>query len=275
MTLIHPSAIVDKGAELGSGVRIGPFCHVTADVVLGDDVELIGHVTVLAGTRLGAGSQVYPNAVLGGAPQNFKHKGGRTTLEIGSGNIIRESVTMHCGTDTSRGKTSVGNNCLFMVQSHVAHDCAIGDNVTMANNSVLGGHVEVGNNVIISGAAAVHQFVRIGHHAFLGGCAAVAGDVIPFVMAQGDRARLRGLNVVGMKRSGMARAQIFAIRKAYKILFDPQRPLAENIPIVREAFGDAPEVMDIVNFLAVREHRLFTVPKRSSSGINGDDGVDE
>lgn len=275
MTLIHPSAIVDKGAELGSGVRIGPFCHVTADVVLGDDVELIGHVTILDGTRLGAGSQVYPNAVLGGAPQNFKHKGGRTTLEIGSGNIIREGVTMHCGTDTSRGKTTIGNNCLFMVQTHVAHDCDIGDNVTMANNSVLGGHVEVGNGAIVSGAAAVHQFVRIGHHAFIGGCAAVAGDVIPFGMAQGDRARLRGLNVVGMKRSGMARAQIFAIRKAYKMLFDPQRPLAENIPLVREAFSEAPEVMDVVNFLAAREHRLFTVPKRGSSGINGDDGVDE
>lgn len=275
MTLIHPSAIVDKGAQLGSNVRIGPFCHVTADVVLGDDVELIGHVTILDGTRLGAGCQVYPNAVLGGAPQNFKHKGGRTTLEIGSGCVIREGVTMHCGTDTSRGRTTVGNNCLFMVQSHVAHDCAVGDNVTMANNSVLGGHVEVGNGAIVSGAAAVHQFVRIGHHAFIGGCAAVAGDVIPFGMAQGDRARLRGLNVVGMKRSGMARAQIFAIRKAYKMLFDPQRPLAENIPIVREAFSEAPEVMDIVNFLAAREHRLFTVPKRGSSGINGDDGVDE
>jgi len=275
MTLIHPSAIVDKGAQLGSNVRIGPFCHVTADVVLGDDVELIGHVTILDGTRLGAGCQVYPNAVLGGAPQNFKHKGGRTTLEIGSGCVIREGVTMHCGTDTSRGRTTVGNNCLFMVQSHVAHDCAVGDNVTMANNSVLGGHVEVGNNAIISGAAAVHQFVRIGHHAFLGGCAAVAGDVIPYGMAQGDRARLRGLNVVGMKRSGIARAQIFAIRKAYRMLFDPRRPLAENIPLVREAFAESPEVMDIVDFLAVREHRLFTVPKRGSSGIDGDDGVDE
>jgi UDP-N-acetylglucosamine acyltransferase len=275
MTLIHPSSIVDKGAELGSGVRIGPFCHVTADVVLGDDVELIGHVTVLDGTRLGAGCQVYPNAVLGGAPQNFKHKGGRTTLEVGSGCVIRESVTMHRGTDTSRGKTTIGRDCLFMVQSHVAHDCAIGDNVTMANNSVLGGHVEVASNVIISGAAAVHQFVRIGHHAFLGGCAAVAGDVIPFGMAQGDRARLRGLNVVGMKRSGMSREQIFQIRKAYKMLFDPERPLAENVAQVREAFPDSPEVLDVVNFLAVREKRQFTVPRRGPSGTDKDDGGED
>lgn len=266
MTLIHPSAIVDKGAELGNNVRIGPFCHVTADVVLGDDVELIGHVTILPGTRLGAGCQVYPNAVLGGAPQNFKHKGGRTTLEIGSGCIIRESVTMHCGTDTSRGRTTVGNNCLFMAQSHVAHDCSVGDNVTMANNSSLGGHVEIANNVIISGYAAVHQFVRIGHHAFLGGFAAVVGDVIPYGMAVGDRATLRGLNVVGMKRSGMSRAQIFGLRRAYRMLFDPQRPLAENIPLVREAFADSPEVMDVVNFLAVREKRQFTVPSAAPAG---------
>jgi len=275
MTLIHPSSIVDKGAELGSGVRIGPFCHVTADVVLGDDVELIGHVTVLDGTRLGAGCQVYPNAVLGGAPQNFKHKGGRTTLEVGSGCVIRESVTMHCGTDTSRARTTVGSNCLFMAQSHVAHDCVLGDNVTMANNSALSGHVDIGNNVIISGYAAVHQFVRVGHHAFLGGFAAVVGDVIPFGMAVGDRAKLRGLNVVGMRRSGMSRAQIMNVRKAYKMLFDPERPLAENVQQVRDAFPDSPEVLDIVNFLAVREKRQFTVPRRGPSGIDEDDGGED
>lgn len=276
MTYIHPSAIVEKGAELGSGVRIGPFCYVKGDVVLGDDVELISHVTILDGTRLGAGCQVYPNAVLGGAPQNYKHKGGRTTLEVGSGCVIRESVTMHCGTDTSRGKTTVGNNCLFMAQSHVAHDCSVGDNVTMANNSALSGHVDIANNVIISGYAAVHQFVRVGHHAFLGGFAAVVGDVIPYGMAVGDRATLRGPNVVGMKRSGMSHSKVMEIRKAYKMLFDPARTLAETIPVVREAFADSPEVLDIVNFLAVREKRQFTVPpRRGHTGTDEDDGGEE
>lgn len=275
MTLVHPSSIVDEGAQLGSDIHIGPFCHVAGDVVLGDGVRLIGHVTVLDGTRLGANCQVYPNAVLGGAPQNFKHKGGPTTLEVGSGCIIREGVTMHCGTDTSRGMTTVGNDCMFMAQSHVAHDCVVGNNVTMANNSALGGHSDIGDHVIISGYAAVHQFVRVGHHAFLGGFAAVVGDVIPFGMAIGDRAKLRGLNIVGMKRAGMAREQIFKVRKAYKMLFDSARPLSENVVMVREAFADAPEVLDMVNFLGVREKRQFTVPRVAKSGIDEDDGGED
>ncbi|WP_011580730.1 MULTISPECIES: acyl-ACP--UDP-N-acetylglucosamine O-acyltransferase [Chelativorans] len=262
---IHPTAIVEEGAVLGAGVRIGPFCHVSAEAVLGDGVELIGHVTVLGATTLGAGCQVYPTAVLGGAPQNYKHEGGPTTLTVGRDCIIREGVTLHRGTDTSRGKTTIGDNCMFMAYSHVAHDCDVGSNVTMANCACLGGHVTVGDGVIISGYAAVHQFVRVGHHAFLAGYAAVVGDVIPYGMAVGDRAKLRGLNVIGMKRSGMARPDIMQIRKAYRLLFSEEQPLAQNIERVRQEFGGSALVMDILDFMAGRERKYFVLPARGAS----------
>ncbi|MDZ5696412.1 MULTISPECIES: acyl-ACP--UDP-N-acetylglucosamine O-acyltransferase [Phyllobacteriaceae] len=271
-TLIHPTAIVEEGAELGSGVRIGPFCHVGADAVLGDNVELIGHVTIMGATTLGADCQVFPNAVLGGPPQNFKHKGGRTTLTIGRGCVIREGVTMHRGTDTSRGRTTVGEGGLFMAYCHVAHDSEVGNHVTMANYAALSGHCDIGDNVIISGYAAVHQFVRIGHHAFLGGFAAVVGDVIPYGMAVGDRATLRGLNVVGMKRSGMARSQIRELRNAYRQLFSPDRPFSESIALVQREFAGSAAVEDVLAFVVGREKRPFTLPVRGQSLDEDDDG---
>lgn len=273
-TSIHPSAVVEKGAELGTGVRIGPFCHVSAEAVLGDNVELIGHATILGPTTLGSDCQVYPTAVLGGAPQNQKHKGGRTTLTIGSGCVIREGVTVHRGTDVSLGKTTVGNNCLLMAYSHVAHDCTVGNNVNMANYACLGGHVEIGDHVIMSGYAAVHQFARVGHHAFLAGFAAVAGDVIPFGMAMGDRARLRGLNVVGMKRAGMARSELMQLRRAYRMLFSHERTLAENIELVRQEFAESAAVSDILDFIGSRERKYFVLPARDQSADDGDDEVE-
>lgn len=259
-TFVHPSAVVENGAQLGNGVRVGPFCHVSREAVIGDNTELIGHVTIMGATTLGRGCQVYPNAVLGAEPQNVKHKGGRTTLTIGDNCVIREGVTFHRGTDTSRGETTVGNNGFFMVYSHVAHDCVVGDNVTMANFTSLGGHAKIGDSVIISGYAAVHQFVRVGHHAFLAGYAAVVGDLIPYGMAVGDRAKLRGLNIVGLKRSGMPRSELHELRKAYRMLFSPERPIAENVPIVAEAFPNSAAVADILAFVSVREKRHFTVP---------------
>lgn len=271
-TFIHATAVVEAGAQLGAGVRVGPFCHVAPEAVLGDGTELHGHVTIMGQTTMGEGCQVYPGAVLGAPPQNFKHKGGPTTLEIGSGCTIREGATLHCGTDTSRGRTTVGDNCYFMAYSHVGHDCSIGDNVTMANYAGLGGHAEIGDNVIISGYAAVHQFVRIGHHAFLGGYAAVVGDVIPYGMAVGDRAHLRGFNVIGLKRSGMSRAELTTLRQAYRLLFSRERPMAENLAAVAEQFSESVAVMDIVRFLEGRKRRNLTVP---ALGREADDNVDE
>lgn len=259
-TFIHPAAVVEAGAKLGTGVRIGPFCHVSADAVIGDRVELVSHVSILGATTLGEGCKVFPMATLGAAPQNNKHKGGRTTLIVGKNCTMREGVTMHVGTDTSRGETTVGDNGLFLAYAHIAHDCVIGNNVTMANLATLGGHVEIGNNVTIGGLAAVHQMTRIGHHAFAGGAAIIDGDIIPYGMAMGNRARLRGLNVIGMKRSGLPRAEIFALRKAYKMIFDPARSVAENIAIVEREFAGSAIVRDVLDFMTVRGKRHFTVP---------------
>ncbi|EKF19527.1 acyl-ACP--UDP-N-acetylglucosamine O-acyltransferase [Nitratireductor pacificus] len=270
-TTIHPSAIVEAGAELGAGVRIGPFCHVSAAAKLHDGVELIGHVTIMGDTTLGAGCQVYPQAVLGAPPQNFKHKGGPSTLEVGPHCVIREGVTFHAGTDTSRGRTTVGSNGLFMAYSHVAHDCAIGNHVTMANYAGLGGHADIGDYVILSGYAAVHQFVRVGHHAFLGGCAAVVGDVIPYGMAVGDRARLRGLNIVGLKRSGMSREEMTVLRRAYRQIFAEGSSLADNAAAVSRAFPDSAPVADMVAFIGGRDKRHFTIPARGGSAAEEDD----
>jgi UDP-N-acetylglucosamine acyltransferase len=267
---IHPSAVVEKGAQLGEGVRVGPFCQVGADVRLGDNVSLVGGVTVLGATTIGAGTVVYPQAVLGGPPQNHKHKGGRTTLTIGANCVIRESATMHTGSDTGHGTTSVGDDCMFMAYTHVAHDCVVGSNVTFANNASLSGHCEVGDNVIISGMTAVHQFVRIGHHAFLGGMSAIVGDVIPFGMAVGNRAHLRGLNVVGIKRSGLARSELVALRKAYRMIFDRERPVSENLEAARTAFSSSKAVADVIDFMTSRGKRYFTVP-----ALDGDDDDDD
>ena len=268
---IHPTAIVESGARLGANVRIGPFCVVGADAVLGDNVELLNHVTIMGATTLGEGCKVFPQAVLGAPPQNTKHKGGRTTLSIGRNTTIREGVTMHTGTDTSRGETVVGENGNFLAYTHVAHDCIVGDNVTFANAATLGGHVEVGNNVIIGVLTAVHQFVRIGDNAFIGGACGIAGDVIPFGMAEGNRAHLRGFNIIGMKRAGIPRSEIYTLRAAYRLLFDEAHPVSENVERVRAGFADSPTVMKIVDFITSRGRRHFCVPPRDKGRDPGDD----
>ncbi|RUW26722.1 acyl-ACP--UDP-N-acetylglucosamine O-acyltransferase, partial [Mesorhizobium sp. M1E.F.Ca.ET.041.01.1.1] len=230
-TSIHPSAVVEDGAQLGEGVSIGPFCHVSADAVIGDRAELVSHVAVMGATTIGASTKVYPMATLGAPPQNTKHKGGRTTLVIGENCTIREGVTMHVGTDTSRGETTVGDNGNFLAYAHIAHDCVVGKNATFANGATLGGHCEIGDNVYIGGLSAVHQFVRVGDNAFLGGCSAFVGDVIPYAIAVGNRASLRGLNIIGLKRSGLPRAEIYLLRKAYRTIFDRSRTVGENVEI--------------------------------------------
>ena len=272
-TVIHPAAVVEAGAKLGAGVRVGPFCYVAADAVLGDRVELVSHVSILGATTVGEGTKVYPMATLGAPPQNSKHKGGRTTLSIGSNCTIREGVTMHLGTDTSRGETIVGDNGNFLAYAHVAHDCIVGDNVTFANGATLGGHVEVGNNVTIGGLTAVHQFVRIGDNAFIGGCSAVVGDVIPFAIAAGNRAKLRGLNIIGLRRSGLPREEIQLLRRTYRTIFDRSRPVAENIAVARDEYASSPIAMKIVDFISSRGKRHYAVPPLK--GVVDDDADDE
>lgn len=273
-TSIHPSSVVEEGAKLGEGVRIGPFCHVSADSILGDRVELVSHVSVMGATSIGAGTKVYPMATLGAPPQNTKHKGGRTTLVIGANCTIREGVTMHVGTDTSRGETTVGDNGNFLAYAHIAHDCVVGKNATFANGATLGGHCEIGDNVYIGGLTAVHQFVRLGDNVFIGGCAAVVGDVIPYAIAAGNRAKLRGLNIIGLKRAGLPRSEIYLLRKAYRTIFDRSRTVGENVELAKAEFAGSPTAMKIIDFITSRGKRHFAVPSLKGDG-DDDSGDDE
>ena len=216
---IHPTAVVDGGARIGANVTVGPYSIVGTGVELAEGVTVMSHVVVNGRTSIGANTKVYPFASVGLAPQDLKYKGEPSRLEIGCNNIIREHVTMHGGTEGGGMVTRVGNNGLFMVACHVAHDCRIGDHVVMVNNATLGGHVMVGDWAILGGLAAVHQYVRIGRHAMVGGLSGVENDVIPYGSVTGNRARLQGLNIIGLKRRGISRDDIHTLRNAYRLLF--------------------------------------------------------
>ncbi|KRA65130.1 UDP-N-acetylglucosamine O-acyltransferase [Caulobacter sp. Root655] len=262
MTQIHPSAIVSPEAELGQDVEIGPFCTVGPKVQLGDGVRLVSHVVVDGATAIGAGTQVYPFAFLGGAPQHLAHKGEDTRLVIGERNTIREHVTMHTGTVGGGGVTTVGSDSLYMVGAHVAHDCVIGDRVTFANNATLGGHVVIGDFVFMGGLSAVHQFTRIGRYSFVGGGGVVTKDIIPYGSVWGNHAHLEGLNLVGLKRRGFTREAINALRAAYRLLFADEGTFQERLDDVVEAHAGTPEVMEIVDFIRAEANRPLCLPER-------------
>lgn len=261
MTRIHPTAIVEAGAELGQGVEIGPYCIVGPEVRLGDNVVLMSYVVVAGITSVGARTRVFPFAALGLPPQDMKYRGERSELIIGADCVIREHCTMHPGTVTGRMKTEIGPNGLFMVNTHIAHDCIVGHHVIMANNATLGGHVQVGDYVMMGGLSAVHQFVRIGHQAMVGGMSGVEMDVIPYGSVMGDRARLSGLNIVGLKRRGFSREDIHALRNAYRLLFAPEGTMAERLDDVASLFAGNPVVMDIVEFIRADSSRPLCQPK--------------
>lgn len=263
---IHPSSIVEDGAVIGRNVDIGPFCHIGSKVRLGDNVRLMSHVVVVGSTTIGDGTIVYPNAVLGCAPQNIHYKGEDTELVIGRDCTIREGVTMHPGMPAHGGRTTVGDNSMFLAYSHVAHDCHVGSNVILSNNVMLAGHVTIGDRVIMGGGAAVHQFTRIGHHAFIGGLAAVSNDVIPYGMLNGNPGVLMGLNIIGMQRSGFDKPAIHAVRRAFKMIFDPSTPIRENISRVREQAGSNAAVADIIAFIDAESERALSSPARGQRG---------
>jgi len=264
-TFVHPSSIVEPGATLGQGVRIGPFCTVGKDVVLHDGVELVSHAVVAGVTEIGARTRVFPFASLGHAPQDLKYKGERTRLEIGADCVVREHVTMNPGTAGGASVTRVGHHCLFMAGAHVAHDCMVGDHVVMVNQATLGGHVSVGDFAILGGISAVHQFVRIGRHAMIGGMTGVEGDVIPYGLVMGDRARLQGLNIVGLKRRGFSREQIHDLRTAYRLLFAQEGTMAERLDDVSSIYGKAPAVIEIAEFIRGANNRAICLPKADAS----------
>lgn len=258
---IHPTAIIEDGAELGEGLRIGPYCHVGARVALGDGVTLHTHVVVAGRTRIGPNTAIFPFASIGHPPQDMKYAGEDSELVIGANNVIREHATLNPGTKGGGMVTRVGNNCLIMVAAHVAHDCQIGDHVVMVNNATLAGHVTVGDYAILGGLSAVHQYVRIGAHAMVGGLSGVEHDVIPYGSVTGNRAYLSGLNIIGLKRRGFAREDIHRLRHAYRLLFAPEGTMQERLDDVTAMFADCKVVMDIIEFIRADSTRSVCQPK--------------
>jgi UDP-N-acetylglucosamine acyltransferase len=264
-TNIHPTAIVDDGAQIGTGCQIGPYCVVGANVVLGNNIILKSHVVVDGRTTIGEETTIYPFASIGTAPQDLKYAGEPSELIIGKNNTIREHATMNPGTKDGGMKTVVGDNGLFMMATHVAHDCILGDHVIMANNATLGGHVVVGNRVLIGGLAAVHQFVRIGDFAVIGGMSGVESDVIPFGRVKGERASLAGLNLVGLERGGFEKDQIKAIQKAFNAIFNGDGNLDERLEKVANENGSNELIGQIIDFAKNRERFGLCQPDKKSA----------
>jgi UDP-N-acetylglucosamine acyltransferase len=258
---IHPTAIVDPAARLADGVVVGPWCQVGAGVVLGENVVLGSHAVIEGLTRIGAGTSVGHHCVLGGMPQTTRHKGEPTRLDIGTNCNIRDFVTINAGSDMSRGITTIGDNCFLMTMAHVAHDCAVGNNVTLVNNVMLAGHVVIGDHAILGGGAAVHQFTSVGHRAFVGGLTGIAKNLIPYGMATGDRATLQGLNLVGLKRAGTLRSDINGLRAFYRALFDrTSGTVLENAARLRQMPDLPAAALEIVDFVEGAGKRGLVTP---------------
>lgn len=258
MALIHPTALVEQGATLGAGVEIGPFCTVGAHVRLGAGTRLVSHVAIAGHTTLGDNNVVYPFASLGQPSPDRKYAGEPTTLVIGDGNDIREYVTVHIGTAADKGETRIGSRNLLMAGSHVAHDCVVGNDCILANYVQLAGHVVVGDNVVLGGLSGIHQHVRIGTGAIVGGASAVDHDVPPYASVVGERAVLKGLNLVGLRRRGFDRSLIGALDEAYGFLFAAgDVPLGERAKAL-EARAAEPEVKALAAFVVA-----------SSRGVTG------
>lgn len=262
---IHPTAIIDPNADIADGVQIGPFCTIGPNVKLGKDVVLKSHVVVEGHTHIGDGTIIYPFVSLGSPPQDLKYAGEPSELIIGKNNVIREYTTMNPGTKDGGMLTKVGDNCLFMMSTHVAHDCQLGNNVIMANNATLGGHVHVGDFVIIGGLAAVHQFVRIGDHAIIGGMSGVENDVIPYGRVKGERAFLSGLNLIGLERRGFDKDQIRKLQRAFNQLFGDEGTMDQRIESVSDDFSDDETVVKIIEFAKAKTKFPLCQPAKKSA----------
>ncbi|MBE6448170.1 MAG: acyl-ACP--UDP-N-acetylglucosamine O-acyltransferase [Alphaproteobacteria bacterium] len=261
MAKIHPTAVVEDGAQIADSAEIGPLCWVSAKAKIGEKVRLLGRVTIMGDTTIGEETVVFPGAVLGAGPQDHGNEfleGAK--LVIGKRNVIRENVTMHCGTPKGQNPiageeaekmiTRVGDDGMFMINSHIAHDCVVGNNVIMTNNAVIAGHVRLGDGVILGGNSAVHQFCRIGRKTMVGGMTGVDRDVIPFGIVTGDRGKLRGLNVIGLKRSGMDEHTVKSITRAFMFVFKGKEgTFEERLEKAKEKFADNEMVMEQINFI--------------------------
>mgnify|MGYP001303312546 FL=1 len=258
--MIHKSSVIDSKAKILKNVKIGPFCYVGPNVILEDNVELVSNVHIEGNTKVGKGTRVFPFASIGTQPQDLKFKGEKNSLEIGENNLIREYVTINPGTAGDKSKTTIGNNCLFMISSHIAHDCIIGNNVIIANNVPLGGHVTIEDSVVIGGNSAVQQFTRIGRLAMIGGMTGVLKDVIPFGLSIGNRNYLEGLNLIGLRRKKYENQKIMGLSKAYKEIF-ASKNLHENLSKINSEHKGNELVNEVVTFIEKDKKRPICSPE--------------
>ena len=257
--MIHNSSVIEKGAKIGQNVKIGPFCYIGPQSQIGDNVELISNVHIEGNTKIGKGTKIFPFASIGTQPQDLKFKGESNSLTIGENNTIREYVTINPGTKGGGGKTVIGNNCLLMISSHVAHDCSIGDDVVIANNVPLGGHVTIEDSVVIGGNSAVQQFTRIGRLAMIGGMTGVLKDVIPFGLSIGNRNYLRGINLIGLKRKKYDNKKIMELDSAFKKIFSSKN-LHENLSKINGEYKGNDLVVEVIKFISKDKKRPICTP---------------
>ena len=257
--MIHKTAIIDSKAKVSSSAKIGPYTFIGPNVEIGYDVIIHSHVNISGNTKIGDGTIIFPFASIGNVPQDLKYKGEDTKLEVGKNNKIREYVTISPGTKGGGGLTKIGDNCLFMISSHIAHDCNIGNNVIIANNVPLGGHVTIEDNVVIGGNSAVQQFTRIGKLAMVGGMTGVLHDVIPYGLSIGNRNYLQGLNLIGLRRSNFDNKNILGLSKAYKEIFATKN-LTDNLNKLNGVFKENPLVKDVIDFITKDKKRSICTP---------------
>ena len=258
--MIHKSSVIDKNSQISNSVKIGPFCYIGPKVILEDGVELISNVHIEGNTKIGKNTKIFPFASIGTEPQDLKYNNEKNSLTIGDNNIIREYVTINPGTSGGGSQTLVGNNCLFMISSHIAHDCKIGNNVIIANNVPLGGHVTIEDSVVIGGNSAVQQFTRIGRLAMIGGMTGVLKDVIPFGLSIGNRNYLQGLNLIGLRRKKYENQKIIGLDKAYKEIFSSKN-LHENLTKIKGDYKNNELVNEVITFIAKDKKRPICSPE--------------
>jgi len=257
--MIHKTSIIDKNAKISKTAKIGPYSIIGSNVEIGDEVEIHSHTNIVGNTKIGSGTKIFPFASIGTQPQDLKYKGEKNSLVIGKNNIIREYVTINPGTKAGGTITKIGDNCLFMISSHVAHDCQIGNNVVIANNVPLGGHVTIEDSVIIGGNSAVQQFTRIGRLAMVGGMTGVLKDVIPFGLSFGNRNYLKGINLIGLRRNKYENKIIMELNEAYKKIFSSKN-LHENLSKINGEYKGNDLVAEVINFISKDKKRAICTP---------------
>ena len=257
--MIHRTAIIDPRAKLHRSVKVGPYSVIGANVEIDENTVIQSHVSIIGNTKIGKNNKIYPYASIGNDPQDLKFEGEETKLEIGNFNKIREYVTINIGTNGGGGLTKVGNNCLFMVSAHIAHDCFVGDNVILANNVPLGGHAHIEDNVIVGGNSAVQQFTRVGRSAMIGGMCGVVRDIIPYGIAHGNRSILQGLNLIGLRRKNISNQDIMILSDAYKQIFKNEN-LTENLNNLSKELRKHELVNEVVGFIEKDKKRPICTP---------------